>query len=244
VTKETADMVLTDDNYASIVSAIEEGRIIYSNIRKFVFYLLACNVGEILIIFVSMLLKWPIPMSPIMLLMLNLVTDGAPAVALGLEKGDPDIMDRPPRPTKEPVINRDMQIGMVFVPIADTIAVLGAFYLAMQWFPNNLMAAQTVAFATLVTSELLRAYTSRSEYYSVFSVGPFTNKWMVIATASSFLVLLLVMYVPFLQEVFGTQPLSLDTWVRIAPLFFVAPITAELVKLVLRWRMRRRTAAT
>ena len=243
VTKETADMVLTDDNYASIVSAIEEGRIIYSNIRKFVFYLLACNVGEILIIFFAMLFKWPIPMSPIMLLMLNLVTDGAPAVALGLEKGDPDIMQRPPRPTKEPVINRDMQIGMIFVPIADTIAVLGAFYLAMQWFPDNLSAARTVGFATLVTSELLRAYTSRSEYYSVFRIGPFTNKWMVIATASSFILLLLVMYVPFLQEVFGTQSLDLNTWLRFAPFFFVAPVTAELVKMFLRWRMRRQAVA-
>ncbi len=243
VTKETADMVLTDDNYASIVSAIEEGRVIYSNIRKFVFYLLACNVGEILIIFIAMLLKLPIPLSPIMLLMLNLVTDGAPAVALGLEKGDPDIMQRQPRPVKEPVINRDMQIGMVAVPIADTIAVLGAFALSMQWFPGNLAASQTVAFATLVTSELLRAYTSRSEYYSVFAVGPFTNKWMVIATGSSFILLLIVMYVPFLQGVFGTYPLDLSTWLRMAPLFFVAPITAELVKLFLRRRAARRQVA-
>jgi Ca2+-transporting ATPase len=243
VTKETADMVLTDDNYASIVSAIEEGRVIYSNIRKFVFYLLACNVGEILIIFIAMLLKLPIPLSPIMLLMLNLVTDGAPAVALGLEKGDPDIMLRQPRPVKEPVINRDMQIGMVAVPIADTIAVLGAFVLSMQWFPGNLAASQTVAFATLVTSELLRAYTSRSEYYSVFAVGPFTNKWMVIATGSSFVLLLIVMYVPFLQGVFGTYPLDLSTWLRMAPLFFVAPITAELVKLFLRRRAARRQVA-
>jgi P-type Ca2+ transporter type 2C len=243
VTKETADMVLTDDNYASIVSAIEEGRVIYSNIRKFVFYLLACNVGEILIIFIAMLLKWPIPLSPIMLLMLNLVTDGAPAVALGLEKGDPDIMKRAPRPTKEPVINRDMQIGMVAVPVADTIAVLGAFFLSMQWFPGNLAASQTVAFATLVSSELLRAYTSRSEYYSVFAIGPFTNKWMVIATASSFVLLLIVMYVPFLQNVFGTYALDLATWLRMAPLFFVAPVTAELVKLFLRKRAARRQVA-
>ena len=100
VTKETADMVLTDDNYASIVSAIEEGRIIYSNIRKFVFYLISCNVGEILVIFFSMLAGLPIPLTPIQLLWLNLVTDGAPALALGLEKGDPDIMNRSPRPRK------------------------------------------------------------------------------------------------------------------------------------------------
>ena len=100
VTKETADMVLTDDNFASIVSAIEEGRVIYSNIRKFVFYLISCNIGEILIIFLAMLAGLPIPLRPIQLLFLNLVTDGAPALALGMEKGDPDIMKRPRCPTR------------------------------------------------------------------------------------------------------------------------------------------------
>jgi Ca2+-transporting ATPase len=185
VSKETADMVLTDDNYASIVSAIEEGRIIYSNIRKFVFFLVACNIGEILIIFLSMLAGMPIPMRPIQLLMLNLVTDGAPALALGLEKGEPDIMRRPPRPTKEPVINKDMLLSIAVIAIADTFAVLTVFYLALQRFPGNVMAAQTVAFSTLVCSELLRAFTSRSETYSIFSIGVFSNKWMVLATGAS-----------------------------------------------------------
>ena len=104
VSKQTADMVLTDDNFASIVSAIEQGRIIYSNIRKFVYFLLACNAGEILIIFGSMLFGLPIPLRPVHLLWLNLVSDGAPALALGMEKGDPDIMKHAPRPPKEPVI--------------------------------------------------------------------------------------------------------------------------------------------
>ena len=138
VSKETADMVLTDDNYASIVSAIEEGRVIYSNIRKFVFYLISCNIGEILIIFLSMLAGLPIPLRPIQLLWLNLVTDGAPALALGLEKGDPDIMKRPPRPTKEPVINRDMLVGIIAIPIVDTIAVLGVFVMALNRYPGEL----------------------------------------------------------------------------------------------------------
>ncbi|MEW5718909.1 MAG: HAD-IC family P-type ATPase, partial [Chloroflexota bacterium] len=240
VSKETADMVLTDDNYASIVSAIEEGRIIYSNIRKFVFYLLACNVGEILIIFLSMLANLPIPMTPIMLLWLNLATDGAPAIALGLEKGDPDIMKRPPRPTKEPVINRDMTIGIVFVSIADTIAVLTSFYLALLRYPGNEAAAQTVAFATLVTSELLRAYTSRSEYFSVFAVGLFSNKWMVMATTASMALLLAVIYVPFLQPFFGTYALGLNDWLTMLPFFFIAPVVAELVKVYLRWEKNRK----
>jgi Ca2+-transporting ATPase len=234
VSKETADMVLTDDNYASIVSAIEEGRIIYSNIRKFVFYLIACNVGEILIIFLSMLAGLPIPLRPIQLLWLNLVTDGAPALALGLEKGDPDIMKRPPRPTREPVINRDMLTGIVVISLADTVAVLSAFVMALSRFPGHVEAAQTVAFATLVCSELLRAYTSRSEYHSVFSIGVFSNRWMVWATASSFLLLLLVMYVPFLQPVFDTVPLGLSDWLVMLPFMLVASIAAEITKLYLR----------
>jgi len=234
VSKETADMVLTDDNYASIVSAIEEGRIIYSNIRKFVFFLVACNVGEILIIFLSMLAGLPIPLSPIQLLLLNLVTDGAPALALGLEKGEPDIMRRPPRPTAEPVINRDMLISIIVIAIADTVAVLLSFTWALSRFPGNLIAAQTVAFATLVCSELLRAYTSRSETYSIFSIGIFSNRWMVLATGGSFLLLLILIYVPFLQPFVDTVPLSLLDWIEIFPFMLIAPAAAEIVKIYLR----------
>jgi Ca2+-transporting ATPase len=232
-------MVLTDDNFASIVSAIEEGRIIFSNIRKFVFYLVSCNIGEILIIFLSMLAGLPIPLRPIQLLWLNLVTDGAPALALGLEKGDPDIMKRPPRPTKEPVINRDMLLGIAAIPIADTIAVLGAFMIALSRVPGHVEFAQTVAFATLVCSELLRAYTSRSEYYSVFSIEPFSNKWMVWATSASLALLLAVIYVPFLQTFFGTVPLELSDWLMMVPFMLIAPATGEAVKVFLRWKARR-----
>ena len=234
VSKETADMVLTDDNYASIVSAVEAGRIIYSNIRKFVFYLLSCNVGEILVIFLAMLARLPVPLKPIQLLWLNLVTDGAPALALGLEKGDTDIMRRPPRPTNEPVINREMQWGIVIQSIAITTAVLAAFLCGLQRFPNDLAAAQTLAFVTLTTSELFRAFTSRSEYHSIFSIGLLSNRWMVIAVGSSFLLLLAVLYVPFLQPFFSTVPLSLQEWLLILPLILLPSIAAELTKLVLR----------
>ena len=154
VAKQTADMVLTDDNFASIVSAIEQGRIIYSNIRKFVYFLLACNVGEILIVFGAMLFGMPMPLRPVQLLWLNLVSDGAPALALGLEKGDDDIMKQPARSPKEPVINRDMAVGIGVVGIVDMIAILAVFYLAMQRYPGHLEAAQTMAFVTLCTSEL------------------------------------------------------------------------------------------
>jgi len=239
VTKQTADMVLTDDNYASIVSAIEEGRIIYSNIRKFVFYLISCNIGEILIIFLSMLVGLPIPLRPIQLLWLNLVTDGAPALALGLEKGDPDIMQRPPRPTKEPVINREMLLGVAVQAVAMTSAVIAAYILAGARpgaDPNDpaLPRWQTIAFATLVMSELLRAYTARSERYALWKIGVFGNKWMQYAVGASLLLLLLVIYVPFLQTVFGTVALSLGDWLMMTPFILLASVAAELTKAYLR----------
>jgi Ca2+-transporting ATPase len=236
VSKQTADMVLTDDNFASIVSAIEQGRIIYSNIRKFVYFLLACNAGEILIIFGSMLFGLPIPLKPVHLLWLNLVSDGAPALALGMEKGDPDIMKHPPRPPREPVINRDMAIGIGVIAVVDAIAILTAFYFGMQRYPGHLEAAQTIAFVTLCTSELLRAYTARSEYHSMFAIGVFSNKWMNWAVLASFLLVLAVVYLPFMNPFFDTVPLTLNDWLFMFPFFFASPIAMELLKIYFRSR--------
>jgi Ca2+-transporting ATPase len=234
VSKQTADMVLTDDNFASIVAAIEQGRLIYSNIRKFIYYLLSANGGEILIIFGAMLMGMPIPLRPVQLLWLNLVTDGAPALALGVEKGDSDIMKHPPRPPKEPVINHDMAIGIGVVALVDTIAILFAFYLGLQRYPGSLEAAQTIAFVTLSISELVRAFTARSEYHSIFSIGVFSNGWMVWAVGASLLLVLMVVYVPFLQPFFDTVPLTLDDWLMMAPFFFVSAIAMELLKVYFR----------
>jgi Ca2+-transporting ATPase len=236
VAKQTADMVLTDDNFASIVAAIEQGRIIYSNIRKFVYFLLACNVGEILIIFCAMLVGMPVPLRPVQLLWLNLVSDGAPALALGMEKGDRDIMKQPPRSPSEPVINRDMAIGIGVIGVVDAIAILTVFYLALQRFPGQLEAAQTMAFVTLCTSEMIRAFTARSEYQSVFSIGVFSNRWMVWAVAASFLLVLAVVYVPFLRPFFDTVPLSASDWLFMLPFFFASPLAMELLKLYFRGR--------
>ena len=241
VSKQTADMVLTDDNFASIVSAIEQGRIIYSNIRKFVYFLLACNAGEILIIFGSMLFGLPLPLRPVHLLWLNLVSDGAPALALGMEKGDPDIMKHAPRPPKEPVINRDMAIGIGVIAVVDAIAILLAFFFGLQRYPGHLEAAQTIAFVTLCSSELIRAYTARSEYHSVFSIGMFSNRWMNWAVLASFLLVLAVVYVPFLRPFFDTVPLTADDWLFMFPFFFASPIAMELLKIYFRSRTMLKT---
>jgi Ca2+-transporting ATPase len=230
VAKETADMVLTDDNYASIVAAVEQGRVIYANIRKFVYYLLSCNVAEIAVIFIAIMAGLPSPLSAIQLLWLNLVTDGAPALALGVEKGDPDTMAQQPRPPKEPIINRLMQIGILVQTIAIASVTLGAYQLGRNLYPENPTISATMAFATLSFSELLRAFTARSERYPLIKIGLFSNKWMFYAVASSLVLLLLVLYVPFLQPIFGTFPLTWEQWRFVLPLLFVPAIAAEVMK--------------
>jgi len=231
VAKETADMVLTDDNYASIVSAVEQGRIIYSNIRKFVYYLISCNMGEIFVIFIPTLLGKGSPLQAIQLLWLNLVTDGAPALALGTEKGDPDIMQQKPRPAGEPIINRDMYIGVAIQAFFITATTLAAFFIGLA---HNEAYAQTMAFTTLSISELFRAYTARSEYYSIIKIGIFGNKFMNYAVGASLLLILLVLYIPFLNTVFKTVPLGWAEWIRILPLILIPSVAAELTKYFLK----------
>jgi Ca2+-transporting ATPase len=257
VAKETADMVLTDDNYASIVSAVEQGRIIYSNIRKFVFFLLSSNVAEIMIIFLATLAGLPAPLTAIQLLWLNLITDGAPALALAMEKGDPDIMEHRPRAKKEPIINRSMGLGMVIQTITQTGAVLLAFGLGLIWhleagaqIPQganpiayliqhdwrgvDVQTAETMAFVTLSLCELFRAYTVRSERASLFKIGLFSNKWMQYAVGLSIFLLILVTAVPFLQPIFNTHFLRWNEWAIVLGLSLIPAISEEITKFFLR----------
>ena len=237
VAKETADMVLTDDNYASIVAAIEQGRVIYSNIRKFVYYLISCNMAEIMIIFLGTLITGVSPLAAIQLLWLNLVTDGAPALALATEKGDPDIMNQPPRPAGESIINKQMRIGIVVQTVAITGAVLAAYFIGLA-SDAHIEFAETMAFATLSISELFRAYTARSEYYPLLKIGLFGNKWMNWAVLSSLVMILVVIYVPFLNTIFKTVPLGWAQWLEILPLLLVPSIAAEVTKYFLGRRQR------
>jgi len=249
VAKETADMVLTDDNYASIVSAVEQGRIIYSNIRKFVYFLISCNMAEIMIIFIPTMFGRFLfpravemgllsPLEPIQLLWLNLVTDGAPALALGTEKGDPDIMQQPPRPTKEPIINRFMQLGVLVQTIAITATTLTAFAIGLA--SDDPRHAETMAFATLVFSELVRAFTARSERYPLLKIGIFGNKWMNLAVLASAALMIPVLYLPFLQEVFNVVPMGWEEWRVIIPLFLIPSFAAEVVKYYITHRDNKR----
>ena len=248
VAKETADMVLTDDNYASIVSAVEQGRIIYSNIRKFVYYLISCNMAEIMIIFIPTVfgrflfprageMGLVSPLEPIQLLWLNLVTDGAPALALGTEKGDPDIMVQKPRPPKEPIINRFMQLGVAVQTVAITVTTLIAYAIGLNH--NDPRFAETMAFTTLVFSELVRAYTARSERYPLLRIGVFTNKWMNLAVMASAALMIPVLYVPFFQDIFNTLPLGWEEWRLIIPLFLIPSVAAEAVKYIVTARAEK-----
>jgi len=238
VSRETADMVLTDDNFASIVHAVEEGRVIYANIRKFVFYLLSCNIGEVLIIFGALVLSLAPepPLLPIHLLWLNLVTDGLPALALGMEPGAPDAMRRPPRDPSEPVLSRRLWPLIAVQAVIDAAATLLAFSWAYQT-TGDIRFSQTVAYSTLVTAELLRAFTSRSQVRSLASMGFFSNPWLVRATLVSFALLLATLYVPFLQPIFQTVPLDGATWRVVLVAALLPAVGAELTKAWLRWRV-------
>ena len=236
VTKEVADMVLTDDNYASIVAAIEQGRVIYSNIRKFVYYLISCNLAEIMVIFLAALVGQQPPLTPIQLLWLNLLTDGAPALALGLEKGEPDIMEQPPRDPREPVINRPMLRGISIQTVAITAVVLTAYVLGLRWGNGHANLARTMAFVTLSASELLRAYTARSERTPLLRLGVFTNPYMQYAVGTSILLLLGAVYLPFFQPIFDTVPLGWREWMTVGPLLAIPALAAEVNK----WLLNRR----
>lgn len=234
-------MILTDDNYASIVAAVAQGRIIYDNIRNFVYYLLSCNVSEIAVIFISALVGWPVPLTAIQLLWLNLITDGAPALALGVERGDPDVMRRPPRSPQEPIITREMWWGVVVQTIVMTGTTLFAYAVGLGKITLPFLTivpgeqlARVLAFVTLASAQLARAYTARSEHFSVFRIGLFSNRYMQYATASSLLGLLLVVYAPPLQGIFDTVPMNLTHWIIVIPLLLLPALVAELTKIIVK----------
>ena len=232
VAKDAADMVLVDDNYASIVAAIEQGRVIYDNIRKTVFYLLSCNFAEIAILFLATLMGWPPPLTAIQLLWLNLATDGAPALALAMESAEAGIMARPPRPPGEPIVNRRMLRGFLIQSSALAASILGIFALTLRGvIPAQ---ASTVAFATVVLAELFRAYAVRSDRIPIVKLGWRSNRWMQRAVGSSAVLLFLVLYVPPVRALFELDALSVGTWLWIVPFALVPMLATEVRKALQR----------
>jgi P-type Ca2+ transporter type 2C len=226
VSKEAADMVLADDNFASIIAAVEEGRAIFANIRKFLRYLLSSNVGEVMTMFFGVLLAGPIglyaggdavvlPLLATQVLWINLVTDGPPALALGVDPTDEGIMQQAPRPIGEGVITGQMWRGIIFVGIimaAGTLFVLdaslpGGFVSGV----GDLRYGQTMAFTTLMLFQIFNVFNARSDERSAFGLL-FTNYWVWAALAVSLVLQVLVVYLPFLQRAFGTVALSARDW--------------------------------
>ncbi len=216
VTKEAADMVISDDNFASIVNAVEEGRGIYDNIIKFVNYLLSSNIAELMVIFAGMAIGFKDPagnpfvsLSAVQLLFLNLVTDGFPAIALGMDPVDPKAMERLPRKSSEPILSFRFSLQLVSISITIAAGTLVACHFGLR---TSAALAQTMAFTTLVVLELVRVQMVRSQYH----IGFFSNRWIIGALASSLFVQLLVIYLPPLQKIFGTVGLGLKEWGVIA----------------------------
>nr|WP_185650625.1 calcium-translocating P-type ATPase, PMCA-type [Clostridium sp. DJ247] len=211
VTKEASSMILLDDNFATIVSAVEEGRIIYDNIRKFIRYLLSCNLGEVLTMFLASLFYLDTPLLPIQILLVNLATDGLPAIALGVDPADEDIMSGKPRPKNESIFARGLSERIIVRGSLIGVCTVFAF-IAGRYYGYNLITCRTLALSTLIISQLIHVFECRSERHSIFEIKLFTNPYLVGAVAVSISMLLCVLYIPFMQGVFHTTALNAGQW--------------------------------
>ncbi|OIJ09844.1 calcium-translocating P-type ATPase, SERCA-type [Anaerobacillus arseniciselenatis] len=223
VAKESSSLVLSDDNFATIKAAIKEGRNIYDNIRKFIRYMLASNVGEILVMLFAMMLGMPLPLVAIQILWINLVTDGLPAMALGLDQAEDDVMKRKPRHPMESVFARGLAWKIISRGFMIGVVTLIAFWITLSQNPDELIRAQSVAFATLVMAQLIHVFDCRSEH-SVFHRNPFQNIYLVLAVLSSTALMLVVMYFPPLQPVFHTVGLDVREWLLVLGLASVPTV--------------------
>jgi Ca2+-transporting ATPase len=230
VTKEASDMVLTDDNFASIVNAVEEGRGIFDNIQKFVFYLLACNTGEVLFVLAAALVGWPAPLTAIQLLWINLVTDGLPALALGMEPPERDVMRRRPRPPREPVITA--RHGLLILANGILIATVTAAGFALVYRQAGLEHARTAALCITAYAQLFFALSCRSQRYTLPELGLFSNPYLFGAMAVSALLQLNVVALPFARSMLEVTGHSRGEWALVF-LLALAPVTiAEVAKLI------------
>jgi Ca2+-transporting ATPase len=232
--KEAADMVLVDDNFATIVAAIEEGRAIYANLRKTVLYLLSGNLGEVLVLFLAMALGLPLPLLPIQILWINLFTDALPALGLGLEPREPGLMARPPRKKGEPFLPR-WTVPLVIVPsILLALVTLATFGVSLARFPDDLATAQSAAFVTLVLAHLGIGWAQRSVLASTFSLSPVSNPVLLLAFAAGLGPLLLMLYTAPGQLLARTEPLDPVAWLLAAILLPLPLLGAEATKALLR----------
>jgi Ca2+-transporting ATPase len=205
VSKEASDMVLLDDNYATIVAAVEEGRRIYDNIRKFIRYTMTSNAGEIWVMLLAPFLGMPLPLLPLQILWVNLVTDGLPGLALTVEPAEKDTMQRPPHPPNENIFGRGMARDILVVGLLMGLISLGVGFFA--WLRGD-PAWQTMAFTTLTMVQMGNALAVRSERYPLWQIGLLSNRLILGAVLLTFVLQMAVVYLPFFQDIFKTLPLS------------------------------------
>ena len=227
VAKEASEMILTDDNFASIVNSVEEGRGIYDNIKKFVNYLLSSNFGEVLILFVAIMIGWPLPLAAVHILWVNLVTDGLPALALGVDPISKGVMKKSPRKKKEHIISHNMTANIIVIGILICIGTLTLFKFGLTRYDE--ITARTIAFSTLVVLELVRLYMIRAKY----KLSIFSNKWLMLAIIFSMALQLGVVYLPFSASIFKTVPLPAIEWLYMAIVAGILLVTGFILNLII-----------
>ncbi len=230
VSKEVAKAILVDDNFTTIVNAIEEGRTIYDKIIKSTKYLLACNVGEVVSVLLAIIMRLPLPMVPLQILLMNLLTDGLPALGLGSEKAEDDVMQRKPRSPRANPLTKNM---LILIALFGLFMGIGTLFVFNLYRGIALTYAQTMAFTTLVMFEMFAVMSVRS-FNSFIKVGPFSNKWLTIGIASSVLIQIIVIYVPPLQKIFGTVPLTGMDWVVLLAVSSLGFVFMEVGKIFIK----------
>ncbi len=239
VTKEASSMILMDDNFATIVSAVEEGRVIYNNIRKFIRYLLSCNIGEVLTMFVGMLIGLPIPLLPIQILWVNLVTDGLPAIALSLEPAEKDIMMIPPREPDESIFSRGLIRLIIFRGVLIALCTLVVFT-SMLYFTGDVDRARTGAFLTIVMTQLIHVFECKSERRTIFEIPFLNNPALILSVMCSVAMMIVVIYIPALQPVFNTVALDTNDWLIVSGFSFIGPVLASFLRASRGKRVRQK----
>ncbi len=232
VAQEAADMVLTDDSFSSIVAAIEQGRIIFGNIRRFIYYLMSCNVSEVLVVGMASLIGAPLPILPLQILFLNLVTDVFPALALGVGEAEEGVMQRPPRDPEEPILNNRHWLGILGYGLVITVTVLGALVVGLELLGLNREEAITLSFLTLALTQLWHVFNMRSASSSVFDNTIIRNRWVWGALGLCILLLLIAVYLPPIAHVLQIHPPTSEGWGLVIALSLIPLVTGQLVKIL------------
>ena len=231
VSKGASDMILTDDNFSTIVSAVEEGRKIYLNIKKSIVFLLSCNLGEILTLFTAILLNWNSPLQPIHILWVNLITDSFPALALGVDKTKEDVMNNPPRNPKESIFIKSDKIQLIINGVLIGGITLFAFKLGERLYADSLIHAQTMAFVVLSVSQLFLSLSLRSNTKSAFSLGLFSNKYLVYSILLGIFLQVIIISISFIANIFKVTPLLLYDWIVVILVSLIPFAINEILKL-------------